>query len=899
MHIVFGWELDGHSYPPTSTGCVAAIGQPVVGPTGLLNLLEVSLGLAGPTTPAAVRIARYQGRLRMLDDGRQFYSQSFARDAWATAKQVLAWRDELCAAGWTGTPIVGGGLRLEALAKIETISAQALGKNIGERLQAVLTSLCNVDDLDIDRVDVISPESMLPPIWQKLLAQLRNVGVSVRALQERCAAEGNDLAAVQRALLGKGLSQFAGDGSFVFLDAEDEWQAADAVASWLAASDNSATVIVRGSGSIALDEACSRQGLPRPGRTEASPLRSALQVLPLALEIIWNPLDPTRLLEFLSLPQSPLPRSVSRRFVRTLVEQPGIGNPRWLAAWEESIEQLAQRQSAYGLDAIALRKEVDNARQAWRFWLEPERFDRSEGIPSSRAQEVCQRIAQWSAGIASRDDDPLFFAAASNASALSEAIAALGVERIPAIQLGRMVDAVTAAGHSAPTATGEAAPWSVVDQSCQICGPAESVVWWSFCGEVSPPSRHPWASKELAALAAGGAQIESVEDSFLREAAGWRQAILSARSRVILVAPRRIAGEPTAPHPLWHEISAKLESARAVQRSIFSARSIAGAAEVRVLGRVLKRCAVASSPLPAPQRRWTVRPSTVRRRETESITSIKQLIECPLAWALKYGAHISAGALNVLPNDDKLIGTVAHAIVERIFEQRNAWRPDEAANEASRLFDELAVELAAPLLRVGNSVEYQRAKVGVVDAIRQFVIMMSKAGLTMRSCEQEIEVPFEPGQKFRGFLDLALEDARGNSAIIDLKWSKQDRYRRQEVKDGRALQLAAYAWLEEQSGRHSMGAGYFMMRQQTLLFTEPVPFSEANHVPGSDLQQTWRDLRQAYAQRMAEVEAGELIVKGVPADEEDADVDPMPQIEAGCRFCDYRPLCGAPNGGHS
>ena len=132
MHIVFGWELDGHSYPPTATGCVAAIGQPVVGPTGLLNLLEVSLGLAGPTMPAAVRIARYQGRLRVLDDGRQFYSQSFARDAWATAKQILAWRDELCAAGWTGAPIVGGGPRLHALAEIEMASAQTLGKNIGE-----------------------------------------------------------------------------------------------------------------------------------------------------------------------------------------------------------------------------------------------------------------------------------------------------------------------------------------------------------------------------------------------------------------------------------------------------------------------------------------------------------------------------------------------------------------------------------------------------------------------------------------------------------------------------------------------------------------------------------------------------------------------------------------------
>ena len=44
MHIVFGWGLDGHSYLPTRTGCVTAIGQTVVGPTGLLNLLEEQSG---------------------------------------------------------------------------------------------------------------------------------------------------------------------------------------------------------------------------------------------------------------------------------------------------------------------------------------------------------------------------------------------------------------------------------------------------------------------------------------------------------------------------------------------------------------------------------------------------------------------------------------------------------------------------------------------------------------------------------------------------------------------------------------------------------------------------------------------------------------------------------------
>jgi len=70
MQIVFGWKLDGPSYPLTAIGSESAIGQPVVGPNGLLNLLETPLGLAGPSLPAAVRIARYLGGLPPLSGPR-------------------------------------------------------------------------------------------------------------------------------------------------------------------------------------------------------------------------------------------------------------------------------------------------------------------------------------------------------------------------------------------------------------------------------------------------------------------------------------------------------------------------------------------------------------------------------------------------------------------------------------------------------------------------------------------------------------------------------------------------------------------------------------------------------------------------------------------------------------
>jgi CRISPR/Cas system-associated exonuclease Cas4 (RecB family) len=209
------------------------------------------------------------------------------------------------------------------------------------------------------------------------------------------------------------------------------------------------------------------------------------------------------------------------------------------------------------------------------------------------------------------------------------------------------------------------------------------------------------------------------------------------------------------------------------------------------------------------------------------------------------------------------------------------------------MFDRLAIQTAAPLLRPGYAVEYERAKARVSDSIRLLIRMISDAGLTVRGVEEEVVVKFATGQDFGGYLDLVLEDTKGRSIVLDLKWSTRDKYRREEIQEGRALQLAAYTWLEEQAGRTSVGAGYFMLRQQSLLFTDSYPFSAAHHVPGSDLKDTWAMLRTAYDLRMEQLERGEILVRGVPAGTDDIDIDPMPQVEPGCRFCDYRSLCGA------
>ena len=57
MDVVFGIWADRTAYPAHGGVGAGASGAPVVGPLGLLDLLETALGLAGPPHPHVVRIA--------------------------------------------------------------------------------------------------------------------------------------------------------------------------------------------------------------------------------------------------------------------------------------------------------------------------------------------------------------------------------------------------------------------------------------------------------------------------------------------------------------------------------------------------------------------------------------------------------------------------------------------------------------------------------------------------------------------------------------------------------------------------------------------------------------------------------------------------------------------------
>ena len=122
MHVTFGAHADGNTWPEHGGDGPASFGAPVVGPAGLVSLLEAELGLGGPPSSVLDRVVAWQAKLEAADGSERFWTRSLAADAWATARLLLGWRDDLVAAGWR--PDAGcSEQRLADLAAAETAGA--------------------------------------------------------------------------------------------------------------------------------------------------------------------------------------------------------------------------------------------------------------------------------------------------------------------------------------------------------------------------------------------------------------------------------------------------------------------------------------------------------------------------------------------------------------------------------------------------------------------------------------------------------------------------------------------------------------------------------------------------------------------------------------------------------
>jgi RecB family exonuclease len=897
MHPLIGLSLSGATLTPfddhpAGTG---VLGRPVWGPAQLLRDLELRLGLERQPAPDALRTMRWAARMDTLaastdltPQARPFYARSFEVDRLGTAEAVLGMRDALVEAGWDRVAIPDGGPRLHAIAELEARTEADLPLGVSDRIAAVARALeahgrASDEPLTLyESVTLAESRECWPAVWQRTFQNLERAGTQLVRLEAALpgAPPESDLGKVQaalRATSSNGKAELRRDGTLVVLAAETTVEAGRAAAAMLGAETPEDVVVIRDGDAASLDHALLVHGVPTQGLHSASPWRAALQVLPLALELAFEPKDPYRVFELLSLPKGPFTGASARRLARALSRSPGVGG----RAWEEAKERLAEPRAEL-LGRIAE-------------WFEQPGADPLVGALVADLLKVTARVRAWLASrVATDPEDSTLYAALLQCDAFTEALENERRATLDLVAVRRLAEFVVSVGAALELVPETASRIAHVSSPLGLWAARPTVMWWSFCHAQERLFGPGWRGHELVALAKAGVSFPAPSLLLTEQAKGWRRAIQAATEHLILVVPTSRAGQRLAPHPVWDEVVARLGLDEASQLSITTSCEdlLRDGAEGPPIG------ALALLELPVGRAEWTVNFTTPLEVAAHSPSSLSTLLGCPLRWVLEQLAGLESERSSIPPMY-LLSGMLGHRLIEELH-GRGAFRLSEAELEveAARELDGLFEREGAVLHRPGQGNERAQLRRQLIDAACGLVRVLRQDGFSVVAVEQPFEVPWQ-GARLRGRTDLLARNDAGRRVVIDMKWGQAD-YRK-ALENGEALQLAAYTHAVSNPG-DGVDAAFFSLKGNKVLGLSTLGLAAAQVIAGPGLLETWRRVERTLPVLQDQITLGRLAVTGVRASKPLLEALDIPEnehpnhftqnVERTCKVCTFDALCG-------
>ncbi len=311
-------------------------------------------------------------------------------------------------------------------------------------------------------------------------------------------------------------------------------------------------------------------------------------------------------------------------------------------------------------------------------------------------------------------------------------------------------------------------------------------------------------------------------------------------------------------------------------------------------GRILTRQMVEPGALPERRAEWSAPADSIEPREFESASSLSSLLGCPLQWTLSYASSLESGVRQSLAGGDALFGTLAHKMAETLFEPGAPPDPDETMTRARALLEKLLPQMAATLLLPGAARDLADARKAIHEALAELARFLRANKLSVVAMEKEFKDAGTLDAKtgIRGWIDLLAKEESGGEVEIDLKWQRTDKYRRKEIADGVAIQLAVYA-RHVGDAKAYVPTGYFMLRQKRFVTGAPGFNGSVVAVDGETPRETWKKMEKSWHGVMTEMAGGAVRAafdqEGV---EQEKFSDPVLMTPPKCKYCDFATLCG-------
>jgi hypothetical protein len=851
MQITFGMQLDGQR--PIRPG--NRLGSVTVGPQGLLEILETQLGLVALQPCAVQRAAAYRDCLVQGADTKRFYLASFLADELGVAAELLSWRDDLYLHGWDGNASPHGSARISDLADVEQRAKRYFAPSVGERLRRIASTL-QTRRTPIEKILLADNWQTYPRAWQAVLQCLPHASIE-RPSGRAKGFLGQLQAQLQRSIAGEQLDPliWQDDGTVQVVQAQTRALAA----SWLSRSftDIESLLLVSNQEGDCLDAHMVGASRARQGLDSTSALRPALQVLPLAMELLWAPLNYPALLQFLTHSICPIRTHARRKLAAKIAVSPGVEG----VLWEDVVGGISQH---YGEEASQVLESITA-------WIQGPTYSKDQGAPLEDVLGRVRRLSRFFQGRMGHAEASHHFAShAGHAQCTAieqalEILVAQGVYLLRPRQLQQMVEQATAAGNDNPLLAAQVGAQLAISRPGAAIEHVDTVVWWNMTMPVLP-GHSVWSNAELKQLEEMGVAVPTGATLLAQASQDWLRPLLVADRHLVLVLGR----QSEESHPLWQMVETLVDHPKveALEALLIAPGPLSQPHRL--------------APLPLRKRWWKLPDRTpLPTVEKASFSSLNLLLFNPYQWLLHYGARIRPSQSLTLGDSFQLKGKLAHRIAERFFTLQDALNLSDGDFSAwfAVHFDQVIREEGAVLLMDGRGADLASFRHRVRRALKQLLTHFSAASVQSVICETQLEGQFAGGV-LAGSADLIITKADSHQAVVDMKWAGGKTYPEQ-LKGNRHLQLAIYAELLRQTTGSMPSVGYFILDSARLLTPDDRAFADSECIPANPpgtTRELWQSFTATWAWRQAQIAGGEFEVALEGIEEDELSVPPAGAI---------------------
>lgn len=874
MTIYFGLQLDDSVYPTfiDFKNQNVAMGYQYCGRQNLINLLEIHLGLVGhPNNNTHIRIEQYRQALKnhLLTDENAFYKISFEADELATSKTLLDRRDELVLANWDFEIVEKMPVRLRVLAEIEaslvTKADEPLRLNLGfaDRFQLVLAAL-DKEKTPINQIFLNEPMALLPEFLKNLFEKLEKQGVVISELELNTEFDDTDLGQIRKALFNKKNGKRTkinakADGSLVIIKAKRETEAAEFLAKFFRDNQDFKPLCLIPEKNRMLDNALIHEGLPSLGIQSASLARPVLQLLKLVPTFFWRPIDPFKIMEFVSLAVKPLRDDLANLIASEMAQTPGLRSDRWEIMIRSYFEDLPKRAALdKNINVKAVQEEYD-------FWFKRQRYDIGSVVPKEEVLEVFHRVSNW----ASKEFEhlgskqPSLLVLSEQAKRICELLEAYPETEthLTHLELERIVKTIY---EPSPVTFKEREinHLPLVHHSSSVIESVENLVWWNFSQNEVDHFFARWYSKEETFLRTKNVTLSTPKEENTLLLWQRPRAILQCQKTLFLVVSKMVDGAEVQPHPLYSDLEATFANLEELTFHIGSLSNVSILNKFIISNRINVQTKNLGQPMPYLN---VTKGQNITDREAETFTSLEALFYYPYKWVFKYKLGLQKTSILSVVKDTTLMGNLAHRLFEILFNQEDVltWDKAKVQSWVTKNINRLLEREGAVLLMYGREPE----KTAFVNTLQysawSLINMIKNNGWAIEGTEKNIEGTFN-GMTVKAKADLVLKNNKGEFTILDLKW-RGATFRQSMIKSEEDLQLVMYAMLLTKDESIAQTA-FYIIQDAKMIARNNSAFKEAiAALPDKDYFETnnmiWRRMVKTYQWRLSQLKEGKIEVR--------------------------------------